>query len=45
MDTQKIPGDIVRIDDLMEMLRTGLKDLLAEENQNGEYEPIWNLQQ
>lgn len=37
MDTQKIPGDIVRIDNLMQMQRTGLKDLLAKENQNEEY--------
>jgi hypothetical protein len=44
MDTQKILGDIVRIDDLMQMLRTGLKDLLDKEKQNGEYVPIWNLQ-
>ncbi len=45
MDTQKILGDIVRMDDLMQMLRTGLKDLIAKEKQNGEYVPIWNLQQ
>ena len=44
MDTQKILGDIVRQDDLMQMLRAGLKDLLAKEKQNGEYGPIWELQ-
>lgn len=44
MDTQKILGDIVRVDDLLQMLRTGLKDLLAKEKENGEYVPIWNLQ-
>ena len=44
MDANKILGDIVRIDDLMKMLKTGLKDLAAKEKQNGEYAPIWNLQ-
>jgi hypothetical protein len=44
MDTKKILSDIVRQDDLMQMLRTGLKDLLAKEKENGEYGPIWELQ-
>jgi hypothetical protein len=42
--TDTLINDIVRMDDLMNSFRSGLKELIAKEKANGEYEPIWNLQ-
>ena len=42
--TDAMVDEIVRLDDLLTCFRSGLKELIAKEKANGEYEPIWRLQ-
>lgn len=42
--TDQVIEEIVRLDDLMTMLRGGIQQLKSKEKQNGEYERIWDLQ-
>ena len=42
--TDEVLAAIVRTDDLVTMFSKGLSEIIAAENKNGEYAPIWNLQ-